>query len=418
MVLFRTVVFVAFLLVFLPRVVCMIPSAKCSISDPLPFLHKQYQEGDLIVVDILSQIYIFYAMINFIERPSKKLFEDIVFMTPLYQHILALEFAIKEINENPRWTFRASLELFSTQGRFIPNYNSEMQNRPIAVIGGPTSEVCLHMVNILSLYKMPQITYGFVPETDVKNQNAFYQQIFPNAKHQYKGIVKLLLHFKWTWIGAYTVNNENGESTYSNGLVNSLEEGSKIYYEVMSSTVNVVILHGETDHIILLRILSNMLKDDNVPLWVKDKIWIMTAQMDFASVSFVRNIDLVFLHGAISFAIHSEKILGFQEFLQSRNPILEEEDSLFRVFWRIAFECSFPISMIDEEGEALCNGEEKLDTLPTSVFEMQMTGHSYSIYNAAYVVAHALRDLYSSITKYRAGAHETKLKLLKQPLWK
>ncbi|XP_063158704.1 vomeronasal type-2 receptor 26-like [Candoia aspera] len=384
------------------------------------------------------------------------------FMTPLYQHILALEFAIKEINENPHilpnhtlgihiynsyfspgWTFCASLELFSTQGRFIPNYNCEIQNRPIAVIGGPTSEVSLHMATILSLYKMPQIVSGFVPETDVKNQNTFQQQIFPNAEHQYKGMVKLLLHFRWTWIGAYTVDDENGErflqnvvpmfvkrgicfafiekfpqSTYSNSLVDSLEEGSKIYYEVIRSTVNVVVLHGETDHIILLRILSNRLKDDNVPLWNKGKIWIMTAQMDFTSVPFVRNIGLVFLHGALSFAIHSEKIVGFQEFLQSRNPILEKEDSLFKVFWKNAFECSFPINMTEEEDEVLCNGEEKLDTLPTSVFEMHMTGHSYSIYNAAYVVAHALHDLHSSIRKFRAGEHETRLNLLKQPLWK
>ncbi|XP_063158709.1 vomeronasal type-2 receptor 26-like [Candoia aspera] len=74
--------------------------------------------------------------------------------------------------------------------------------------------------------------------------------------------------------------------------------------------------------------------------------------------------------------------------------------------------------MTEEEDEVLCNGEEKLDTLPTSVFEMHMTGHSYSIYNAAYVVAHALHDLHSSIRKFRAGEHETRLNLLKQPLWK
>ncbi|XP_032094555.1 vomeronasal type-2 receptor 26-like [Thamnophis elegans] len=341
------------------------------------------------------------------------------------------------------WTFRASLELFSTQSRLIPNYNCEIQKRPTAVIGGPTSEVSLHMATILSLYKMPQIIYGFVPETDVKNQNAFYQQIFPSAEHQYMGIVKLLLHFKWTWIGAYTVNNENGQrfvqnvvpmftkrgicfafiekfpkSSYSNGLVDSLEEGSKVYYEVMRSTVNVVVLHGETDHIIFLRILSNRLKDESMPLWNKDKVWIMIAQMDFTSVPFIRNIDIVFLHGALSFAIHSEKILGFQKFLQSKNPILEKGDGFFRVFWENAFECSFCINMIEEEDEVLCNGQEKLETLSTSVFEMQMTGHSYSIYNAAYVVAHALHDFHSSVRKYRAGDYETKLNFLKQPLWK
>ncbi|XP_060546991.1 vomeronasal type-2 receptor 26-like isoform X2 [Pantherophis guttatus] len=81
-------------------------------------------------------------------------------MTPIYQHILALEFAIKEINRNPHllpnhtfgfqiyntyfmtsWTYRASLELFSKKSQFIPNYNCDAQHRPIAVLGGPTTEV-------------------------------------------------------------------------------------------------------------------------------------------------------------------------------------------------------------------------------------------------------------------------------------
>ncbi|XP_060538781.1 vomeronasal type-2 receptor 26-like [Pantherophis guttatus] len=48
------------------------------------------------------------------------------------------------------------MELLSTQEKFIPNYKCDIQNRIVGVIGGPTSEVCLHMTNILSTYKIPQ----------------------------------------------------------------------------------------------------------------------------------------------------------------------------------------------------------------------------------------------------------------------
>lgn len=99
-------------------------------------------------------------------------------MTPLYQQFLALQFAIKEINEDVHilqnhtlgfhiynsyftttWTYRASLEVFSSKDRFIPNYSCDQQNRPIAVIGGPTSAVQAHMSTILSLYKIPQVQF-------------------------------------------------------------------------------------------------------------------------------------------------------------------------------------------------------------------------------------------------------------------
>ncbi|KAM3823798.1 vomeronasal type-2 receptor 26-like [Vipera latastei] len=440
----------------------MTPSAKCRASDPLPFVHKQYQPGDFIVVDILSQIYIFYTMIDFRKHPSKELFVDIVVMTPMYQHILALEFAIMEINRDfsilpnhtlgfhiyntyfdPSWTYRASLELFFTKDQFIPNYNCDIQNRPIAVIGGPTSDIYLNMANILSLFKMPQVIYGSAPEIHTKEQAAFYQQMLPNMDAQYKGISKLLLYFTWTWVGMLLVDNDSGEMfrhtlvpmatqsgicfdfierfpnpVFTNNIVELVETGLKMYKVVMRSNATAVVVHGEFGNMITLRFLSTSLKYNDFPLWTKGKVWIMTLRMGFTSTSFQRYGDLDFLHGALSFAIHSEKVLGFYQFVQSRNPILEKEQSFIKIFWENAFECSFSTSVVEEEDGTTCTGEEKLKDLPTSVFEMDMTGHSYSVYNAIYVVAHALHDFYSSIMKHRAGNLETKGKPFNQHLWK
>ncbi|KAM6450738.1 vomeronasal type-2 receptor 26-like [Liasis olivaceus] len=383
-------------------------------------------------------------------------------MTPIYQHILALEFAIKEINRNPHilpnhtlgfqiyntyfmtsWMYRASLELFSGKGQFIPNYSCDMQHRPIAVIGGPTSEVCLHMATILSIYKMPQLIYGSTTESSTKKEAVSYQQMFPKMDHQYKGIFQLLLHFHWTWIGILSVKNESGEKfiqdlvpmfsqrgicsafieTFpiiddSSSIAELVDMGLEMYMVIMKSDVNVVVVHGEIYGIIVLRLLSTNLKSEDVPLWRKGKVWVMTAEMDFSSLPFLRNSDLVFLQGALSFAIHSEKVLGFQEFVQLRNPILEKEDSFIKLFWKSAFECSFSNSVMEEENVVSCSGKEKLEALPTSVFEIGMTGHSYSIYNAIYVVAYALYDFYSLMMEYRARRHESRLKLLYQKLWK
>nr|XP_056720032.1 vomeronasal type-2 receptor 26-like [Euleptes europaea] len=43
-----------------------------------------------------------------------------------------------------------------------------------------------------------------------------------------------------------------------------------------------------------------------------------------------------------------------------------------------------------------CTGGERLESLPATIFELSMTGHSYSIYNAVYAVAHALHAMHSS----------------------
>ncbi|XP_062993085.1 vomeronasal type-2 receptor 26-like [Elgaria multicarinata webbii] len=157
-------------------VVCNSINAKCSISDPLPILHTHYQSGDFIIGGIMSQIYMRSNMTEFTIRPSKELFENMVFLIHIYQHILALIFAVEEINENPRilpnislgfhiynshfiekWTYHASMKLLSTRNKFIPNYKCDVQDNPVAVIGGPNYRVSLHMAAVLVTYKMPQV---------------------------------------------------------------------------------------------------------------------------------------------------------------------------------------------------------------------------------------------------------------------
>ncbi|XP_058038448.1 vomeronasal type-2 receptor 26-like [Ahaetulla prasina] len=399
--------------------------------------------------------------------PSEVLFLRFVYairvITSIYQQFLALQFAVKEINENPEllpnhtlgfhiyngyfsasWTYRASLELFSTQDRFIPSYSCDMQNRPIAVIGGPTAAVGAHMSTILSLYKMPQIIYSYTPERRGEKEAVLYQQMFPNINSQYKGILQLLLYFNWTWIGIISSKNENSESfvhdvvpmfaqrgicfdfiegipatTYSNSIFDFMEDGIQTYKVIMRSTTNVVIIHGEIDDMILFRTFPLISRLQGIELWTKVKVWVLTAQIDFISFPFLKNEDIDFIHGALSFAIHSNKVLGFREFVQSRNPDFEKEDSFVKLFWKNAFECSFSNSVIndDEEEEVMCTGKEKLETLPTSVFEMDMTGHSYSVYNAVHLVAQALHGMLSSAVTSRTENHKAKLSFLKQQFW-
>ncbi|XP_054850005.1 vomeronasal type-2 receptor 26-like [Eublepharis macularius] len=93
-----------------------------------------------------------------------------------YQHILALAFAINEINKNPnilpnitlgfhtlnsyynaRITIKATLSLLSKQQKFVPNFKCGIANNLIAIIGGLDSETSVNMATIIANYKMPQL---------------------------------------------------------------------------------------------------------------------------------------------------------------------------------------------------------------------------------------------------------------------
>ncbi|KAJ7313854.1 hypothetical protein JRQ81_005609 [Phrynocephalus forsythii] len=96
-----------------------------------------------------------------------------------YQHILALAFAVKEINENPwlltnltlgfhiydsyfnaKQTYHATMLLLSTLERFFPNYVCDIKKNLVAVVGGLDSDTSLYMATLLDSYKIPQRDKG------------------------------------------------------------------------------------------------------------------------------------------------------------------------------------------------------------------------------------------------------------------
>nr|XP_034991497.1 vomeronasal type-2 receptor 26-like [Zootoca vivipara] len=370
----------------------------------------------------MSQIYIFPNTINFDMHPSQDVSDaDLI-------HFRACR------------TYQASLELLSRRGRFIPNYKCDVENIPVAVIGGPNYEFSFHMANILCMYKLPQLLYGSSPVMNNKAQNVFFHRMFPVVALQYQGILQLLLHFSWVWIGLISQDDNSTERfvqnvlpmfaergicfdfierfpklTFSAQFSEMVDEGSEVISVVLGSTANVVVIDGEVHAIMAMRMMPALAEIEGIQVQFKAKVWIMTAQMDFTSFSFQRDRDINLLHGALSFAIHSRDLLAFQKFLQRRNPITEKEDGFIRVFWEEAFICSFPQRHLDDRHGESCTGKEKLETLPGSVFEMSMTAHSYSIYNALYAVAHALHSIHSS--KHRAMIDGEKWEILYQEPW-
>ncbi|XP_060110792.1 vomeronasal type-2 receptor 26-like [Heteronotia binoei] len=150
--------------------------------------------------------------------------------TSYYQHVLAMAFAVKEINENLQllpnvtlgfhirdnymtdWnTYRATIQLLSAKNRFIPNYKCDFQNNVIAVVGGVQAKTSLYIATVLSIYNIPQLAYSSTPFINETFSELSSYQMVPNEAQQYKGILQLMLHFRWTWIGLMVEDDERGE---------------------------------------------------------------------------------------------------------------------------------------------------------------------------------------------------------------
>lgn len=115
--------------------------------------------------NLWSKIYVYNSWKSFCSVVTKN-----------YQHVLALEFAIKKINENPfilpnvtlgfhmydiysdaRLTYQATMQLISTKNKFIPNYECGHKDKLSAIIGGLRSDTSHLISNILGIYKTPQV---------------------------------------------------------------------------------------------------------------------------------------------------------------------------------------------------------------------------------------------------------------------
>lgn len=56
-------------------------------------------------------------------------------------------------------TYHATLELFSGQKQFIPNYKCGILNKLVSVIGTIDPGITFDMVDILDSYKVPQVRW-------------------------------------------------------------------------------------------------------------------------------------------------------------------------------------------------------------------------------------------------------------------
>ncbi|XP_060089048.1 vomeronasal type-2 receptor 26-like [Heteronotia binoei] len=228
---------------FVPQAVHRTLRTKCLLIRPFELQEDYYRPGDLLIGGYLPHLSTIATHESFEKRPQN---------TPLsrpvpknYQHILAFVFAINEINKDPevlpnitlgfriyedtyfaRMTYRTSLSFLSSRSQLVPNYRCSRQEKLLSVIGSLYSRISMQMASILGLFKVPQIDPSEVP--------------------QYWGIVRLLLHFHWNWIGIVAPDDDSGEN-FIQGITPMLDQNN-ICVEFTKRTLSEISIYHTAIH--------------------------------------------------------------------------------------------------------------------------------------------------------------------------
>ncbi|XP_053120230.1 vomeronasal type-2 receptor 26-like [Hemicordylus capensis] len=377
-----------------------------------------------------------------------------------YQQALASVFAIEEINKNakllpnitlgskifdnnfnPIMTYWNTLNLVYMGQWSLPNYNCVRKKKFMAAIGALTAQNSIQMANILNTYKTPQLSYGsFDAALSDKIQYPSFFRTVPNENAQYVGIVQLLKHFGWNWIGLLLSDDDSGETflqtlklrfsqndiciAFTQSFPAETSHGSNdtvknalgwiAYTLELYHKINVILVYGDHQYMEGLRIILEFY--EFVYMQPMERVWIITAQWDYTAVFSWNKFTAKSLNGTLSFTPHKNVVPGFPDFLESINPY-ESQIYLIGSFWYNVFHCSLPMDQLYFPGAKHCSGEERLGSLPQSLFEMEMSGQSYSIYNAVYAAAHALHAIDSLRSKQIAKTNGERQNLLKVQPW-
>ncbi|XP_061469638.1 vomeronasal type-2 receptor 26-like [Rhineura floridana] len=218
------------LLLLLPYADCGMLKAKCPLTlerdeiDPFNY----YRPGDHLIGGVISATRALFHPHVFNEPPFTRFSQK---AATKYWQVLSFLFAIQDINGNPellpnitlgysihdnffhgRLTYNALLDLLTTGKANVPNYNREGWSNLLAVLEGADSQNSIQISSLLGIYKIPQVSYAFVsPVLSDKTQFPFFYRVVPREEFQYPGIVKLLLHFRWTFVGLIAPDTDNGE---------------------------------------------------------------------------------------------------------------------------------------------------------------------------------------------------------------
>nr|XP_033771581.1 vomeronasal type-2 receptor 26-like [Geotrypetes seraphini] len=258
---------------------------------------------------------------------------------------------------------------------------------------GLKQENILVVMNSSCYFQQISYTSGNLYMSDRVKFPYFYHTV-PSELHLCAGIIKLLKHFGWTWVGIIACMDDNSQravqilregieknggciefiDTYKHSFV--IQNMSEIYHTIHTSSTKVIILYCDRHY-------TDFLK--HTIIWeVSGKVWIFAAELLFYFPSYHND-----RRSAFVFSVAKKNIPSFHKFVREVNPVVFPNDSFLEMWWKDLCNDQCPESI-----QRTCSNNE------TSTYlihcDVINSGDSYNVYNAVYALAHALHDMVTS----------------------
>ncbi|XP_070592658.1 vomeronasal type-2 receptor 26-like [Erythrolamprus reginae] len=325
---------------------------------------------------------------------------------------LTLGYNIHDNYLNTLGTSDALLDMLSTGEANVPNYSCGKNDNLMVVLDGSLDDISIQMSTLVGTYKVPQISYRIVSEVlSDKSQIPFFHQMLPQNGFQYLGIVQVLLHFKWTLIGLFPSDTEEGENfmrTFTPMLLRngicviishqfSMHRSTESLRNAISKWRKVnVFVHFMEFASLVDRIHHIHLTIEGLPGPIEGKIWITTI---VEKVTMTKHTLQKYIHSIWTFALQEKKWPNDDAFQPNLFRDSKFEDQSFR--------CSFSKHVLSAKGRRRCTEIAPLDMQEKK--NRILIKNDHHVYSVVKTLAHALNVAYSSLSRRRKMEEKERL---------
>ncbi|XP_030008329.1 extracellular calcium-sensing receptor-like [Sphaeramia orbicularis] len=338
------------------------------------------QDGDVIIGGLFNLNY----LLSFTEQDftKKPYFEPCTGLNILQLKLTySMAFAVEEINRN-----NTLLQGVKLGYRILDSWG---QSAPL-IIGPGFSSTGVILSRILGPLSVPLISYSATcPCLSDRHKFPNFFRTVSSDVYQARAIARLVLHFKWTWIGAVIANDGYGHSALQvfqeeiqgKGICLAfietvrrekiMEDVKKIAATIQASTARVILIFCWHFGVIQLFL---ELTDKNVT----DKQFLASEAWSARDVLLQNFAISKVASGVVGVAIRSSTIPGFENYLRSLNPYSRPDDVFISKLWEKEF-----------------GGTETLENVQNIFTDVSQLRWTYNVYLAVYAAAHALHSLLS-----------------------